>query len=295
MPTSRFCPASLISPRRLWGHSEQVSRYTCAGVLIAGVLMGMLVAPGGAHAQDAAISDYQPTVGQEGKDVVWVPTPQTLVEAMLDIAQVKPGEFLIDLGSGDGRTVIAAARRGLRALGIEYNPDMAALARRNASQAGVDGLATFHTGDLFEADLTQAQIITMFLLPSINEQLKPQLLKLAPGTRIVSNSFTMGDWDADQSTVVTEQCSSYCTALLWIIPAQVAGTWRLGDQTLTLTQQYQMLAGTLGQTNLSDARMTGATIAFTAAGVRYVGTVAGEKMTGRIEGGAGGAWTATRR
>jgi len=282
MQTPRFCHASLVSPRRVWS------------LLAASTLVWALAAPVDAHAQDAATSGYQPTVGQEGKDVVWVPTPQTLVEEMLNIAQAKPGEFLIDLGSGDGRTVITAARRGLRALGIEYNPDMVELARRNASQAGVDELASFQTGDLFEADLSQAQIITMFLLPSINEQLKPHLLELAPGMRIVSNSFNMGDWDADQSTVVTEQCSSYCTALLWIIPAQVAGTWRLGDQTLTLTQQYQMLGGTLGQTGLSDARMDGATISFTVAGVRYVGTVADDKMTGRIEGGAGGVWTATR-
>jgi len=282
MQTPRFCRlchASLVVSRRWY--------LLC-------VCVWTLTLPVGVHAQDAATSGYQPMVGQEGKDVVWVPTPQTLVEEMLDIARVQPGEFLIDLGSGDGRTVIAAARRGLRALGIEYNPDMVALARRNARQAGVDGLADFHTGDLFEADLSQAQIVTLFLLPSINEQLKPHLLELAPGTRIVSNSFTMGDWEADQTSVVTEQCSSYCTALLWIIPARVAGSWRLGDQTLTLAQQYQVLDGVLGAAGLSDARMNGATISFTVAGVRYVGTVAGEQMTGHIDGGSGGVWTATR-
>jgi len=231
-------------------------------------------------------------VGQEGKDVVWVPTPQTLVEEMLNIAQVKAGERLIDLGSGDGRTVIAAAQRGLTALGIEYNPDMADLARRNARAAGVEGRATFLTGDLFEADLGQAQIITMFLLPSINEQLKPRLLELAPGTRIVSNSFTMGDWEPDGRSVVTQDCHSYCTALLWVVPAKVAGSWRLGGQTLTLAQQYQMLSGTLGQDTLSEARMDGTAISFGVAGVRYTGTVQNGVMTGRTEDGA--VWSATR-
>jgi len=157
----------------------------------------VLALPGGGYAQEASEKAYAPTVGQEGKDVVWVPTPQTLVDEMLNLAKAKPGEYLIDLGSGDGRTVISAAQRGLTALGIEYNPNMAELARRNARQAGVEKSATFHIGDLFEADLSKADIITMFLLPTINERLKPSLLKLKPGTRIVSNSFTMGDWEAD--------------------------------------------------------------------------------------------------
>jgi len=250
----------------------------------------------GAQAQQApAEQGYQPTVGQEGKDVVWVPTPQALVEEMLNIAKVRPGEYLIDLGSGDGRTVITAAKRGLTALGIEYNPDMAELARRNARAAGVESSATFHTGDLFEADLSGADIITMFLLPSINEQLKPSLLKLQPGTRIVSNSFTMGDWEADQRMVVTENCQSYCTALLWVIPARVEGDWILGEQTLHLTQQYQMLSGTLGKSPLSEARMNGETISFVADGVRYVGTVNSGRMNGRSEGGKAKTWTARKK
>jgi len=266
---------------------------TLAGVTLA---LALALPEGGTQArQTQAVSaqSYQPTVGQEGKDVVWVPTPQALVEEMLNIARAKPGEYLIDLGSGDGRTVITAARRGLRALGIEYNPDMAELARRNARQAGVESAATFHTGDLFEADLSGADIITMFLLPSINEQLKPSLLKLQPGTRIVSNTFTMGDWEADQRLTVTENCQNYCTALLWVIPARVEGDWRLGDKTLRLTQQYQMLSGTLGQTALSEARMNGDTISFVADGVRYVGTVNNGRMTGRIDGGK--TWTARKK
>jgi len=213
---------------------------------------------------------------------------------MLNIAKVKPGETLIDLGSGDGRTVITAAQRGLTALGIEYNPDMADLARRNARLAGVEKSARFITGDLFEADLSKADVITMFLLPTINERLKPSLLKLKPGTRVVSNSFTMGDWEADQSTDVSEGCQSYCTALLWIVPARVEGDWQFGDQTLRLSQKYQRLSGTLGGAALSDARMQGDVIRFSVGKVRYVGTVKNGTMSGRTEGSTSTQWSARK-
>ena len=170
---------------------------------------------------------FEPQVGQAGKDVVWVPTPQALVDKMLDLAKLTPQDFLMDLGSGDGRTVITAAKRGARALGIEYNPDMVELSRRNAAEAKVSDRATFEKADLFETDLSKAQVITMFLLPSINMKLRPKILQLKPGTRIVSNSFTMEDWVADEQANVTENCTSWCTALLWIVPAQVQGTWQL--------------------------------------------------------------------
>jgi len=251
--------------------------------------------PASAQSQQTTAATYEPTVGQAGKDVVWVPTPQTLVDEMLNIAKAKPGEYLIDLGSGDGRTVITAAQRGLTALGIEYNPDMAALARSNARQAGVEKSARFLTGDLFDADLSKADIITMFLLPSINERLKPSLLKLKPGTRIVSNSFTMGDWEADQSEFVSDNCQSYCTALLWIIPARVDGDWQLGDKTLRFAQRYQRIEGTLGASPLSEARLHGDAITFTADGVRYVGTVKDGTMSGRIEGDNAKTWSARKR
>ena len=145
----------------------------------------------------AQAKPFEPTVGQAGKDVVWVPTPQALVEKMLDLAKVTPQDFLMDLGSGDGRTVITAAKRGLRAQGIEYNPDMVELSKRNATAAGVADKATFVKADLFETDFSKAQVITMFLLPSINLRLRPTILNMKPGTRIVSNSFTMDDWQAD--------------------------------------------------------------------------------------------------
>lgn len=231
---------------------------------------------------------YEPRVGQEGKDVVWVPTPQSLVEKMLDIAKVTPKDYLIDLGSGDGRTVITAAKRGLTAHGIEYNPDMVDLAKRRAAEVGVANRATFTKADLFESDFSKANVITMFLLPSINERLRPIILDLKPGTRIVSNSFTMGNWRADDTFTVTDDCTNYCTALLWIVPAKVGGTWRMGNQDLTLKQDFQMLEGTLGTAAISDAKMTGGTISFTANGSRYSGTVEGNTMKGSN-------WSATRK
>src|SRR5215203_1810670 len=232
-----------------------------------------------AHAQtQAPAKPFEPQVGQAGKDVVWVPTPQALVDKMLDMAKLTPQDFLIDLGSGDGRTVITAAKRGARALGIEYNPDMVELARRNAAEAKVSDKATFEKADLFESDLSKAQVITMFLLPSINMKLRPKLLELKPGTRIVSNSFTMEDWVADETSNVTEGCTSWCTALLWIVPAKVQGAWQMPQGELQLTQQFQMLSGTLAGATISDARMRGDQIAFTAGGVKFTGTVSGNSI-----------------
>src|SRR5574341_131332 len=188
---------------------------------------------------------YEPQVGQEGKDVIWVPTPQALVDRMLDMAKVTPNDFVIDLGSGDGRTVISAAKRGAKALGIEYNPDMVELSKRNAAKAGVSDKASFVKADLFESDFSQAQVITMFLLPDINIRLRPKILDLKPGTRIVSNSFTMGEWKADDTADAKDGCVSYCTAYLWIVPAKVEGTWQLAQGSLTLSQSFQMISGAL--------------------------------------------------
>ena len=190
---------------------------------------------------------YEPTVSQAGKDVVWVPTPQPTVDNMLALSKLTPQDYLIDLGSGDGITVISAAKKGARAHGVEFNPDMVALSQRKAKEAGVSDKATFAQGDLYEADLSKATVITLFLLPNINLKLRPSLLELKPGTRIVSNTFDMGDWQSD-AEATSEACTSWCKAMLWVVPAKVAGSWRLGDQTLTLTQQYQIVGGTLGST-----------------------------------------------
>ena len=247
-----------------------------------------------AQAQSAK-DEYQPQVGQEGKDVIWVPTPQALVDKMLDMAKVTPSDYVIDLGSGDGRTVITAAKRGARALGIEYNPDMVELSKRNAAIAGVSDKANFAKADLFESDFSQAQVITMFLLPDINLQLRPKILDLKPGTRIVSNSFTMGDWKADETATVKDGCASYCTAYLWIVPAKVDGTWKLSQGEIALKQTYQALSGSIRSgattTPITDAKLNGEHISFTAGRVKYSGRVSGNSMDGES---SNGKWTATR-
>ena len=231
--------------------------------------------------QGTATAPFEPRVGQPGKDVVWVPSPQTLVDKMLDMAKLTPQDFLMDLGSGDGRTVITAAKRGATAQGVEYNPDMVTLSKANAAKEGVAAKATFVQADLFKTDLTKATVITMFLLPSINMQLRPTLLNLKPGTRIVSNTFTMEDWDPDQTFSVPDPCVSWCTALLWIIPAKVQGTWKMPQGSLTLNQQFQKLTGTLGTTAIADGKMNGDEIMFTAGGTKYSGRLNGNTIQGQ--------------
>lgn len=240
-----------------------------------------------------APSTYEPRVGQAGKDVVWVPTPDAMVESMLDMADVTPQDFLMDLGSGDGRTVIAAARRGVRAEGIEYNPDMVALAQRNAAAAGLADLATFQHADLFETDFSHAQVLTMFLLPQINMKLRPAILNMAPGTRVVSNSFLMEDWIPDETRRLPD-CGSWCTAHLWIVPARVEGEWSLPQGTLTLTQRFQKLTGWLDSSPLVDPTLRGDVISFTANGAAYSGRVQGTTVTGTVTGGGSGTFTATK-
>jgi hypothetical protein len=223
-----------------------------------------------------------------------VPTPQALVDKMLDMAKVTPQDYLMDLGSGDGRTVITAAKRGARAQGIEYNPDMVALAKKNAIAAGVTDKATFAQADLFATDFSKAQVITMFLLPSINLKLRPTILNMKPGTRVVSNTFTMEDWQPDQVETIQE-CTSWCTANLWIVPAKVEGTWQMPQGALTLKQSFQMLSGTLGSTPISDAKLRGEEITFKVGNATYNGRLQGDSLRGTVTGGSGGNWTATRK
>jgi SAM-dependent methyltransferase len=258
------------------------------------LFLSVLSAAACAQAQPAK-QEFQPQVGQEGKDVIWVPTPQELVEKMLDIAKVTPKDYVIDLGSGDGRTVITAAKRGAKALGIEYNPDMVELSKRNAAKEGVTDKASFVKADLFEADLSQAQVITMFLLPDINIKLRPKILDLRPGTRIVSNSFTMGEWTADDTVNVKNGCASYCTAYLWIVPAKVEGTWQLPDGELALKQTFQMLSGTLKTGNNVapiNGKVTGDQIRFTAGGTEYQGRISDKTIEGNSK--SGGNFKASR-
>jgi methyltransferase family protein len=265
------------------------------------VLLTVCLCLAGAAAQaqapqaPATQKPFEPYSGQPGKDVVWVPTPQALVDKMLDMARVTPRDYLIDLGSGDGRTVITAAKRGVRALGIEYNPDMVELSVRNAAAAGVSDKASFVKADIFESDFSKATVITMFLLPDLNLRLRPKLLDLAPGTRLVSNSFRMEAWEPDDTATITDDCVSWCTALFWIVPAKVEGTWRMPQANLTLTQQFQMVSGTLGSTPISNGRLRGNEITFTVGGAEYSGQVKGSSMQGTIKGGNSGTWSATRQ
>lgn len=252
-----------------------------------------------AQAQPAAKAEFVPEVGQSGKDVVWVPTAQGLVDRMLDMAKLTAKDIHYDLGSGDGRTVITAAKRGATAFGVEYNPDMVELSRRNAAKEGVTGKATFIHGDIFQTDFSKATVITLFLLPDLNVKLRPQILDMKPGTRVVSNSFTMGDWKSDETQSAKDNCTSYCTAYLWIVPAKVEGTWKSGNEELKLAQEYQMVQGSLNVggrlANVQNGRLRGDQISFTAGENRYAGRVSGNVIEGTVtSGGKTAPWTATR-
>jgi hypothetical protein len=239
---------------------------------------------------------YEPQVGQAGKDVVWVPTNQALVDKMLDLAKVTPQDVVMDLGSGDGRTVITAAKRGATGIGVEFNPDMVELSKKNAAAAGVTTKATFVKGDLFETDLSKATVITMFLLPSINMKLRPSILNLKPGTRIATNTFTMEDWEPDQSETIGGECTSWCTAHYWMVPAKVDGTWTLASGgTLTIAQKFQNFDGTLGSAAIVGGKLTGSEINFNVGSQKYTGRVDGNSMKGTIAGGSGGSWSASHR
>ncbi|MCL2877666.1 MAG: class I SAM-dependent methyltransferase [Acidobacteria bacterium] len=249
----------------------------------------------GGFAQTGSGESYVPQSGQAGKDVVWVPTPQELVDAMLDTAKVTSSDYVMDLGSGDGRTVITAAKRGATAMGIEYNPEMVALAKRNAAKEGVSAKATFVEADLFKSDFSKATVITMFLLPGINLELRPKILDLKPGTRVVSNTFDMGDWKADQTTRLAENCVNWCTAYFWIVPAKVNGTWKLDNGQIVFNQVFQDVTGTLtvsGKNTNFTGKLEGDKISFNAGDTEYTGTVSGNTISGTRAG--GGSWKATR-
>jgi Histone methylation protein DOT1 len=190
--------------------------------------------------------------------VPYVPTPQDVVERMLEMANVGPQDYLIDLGSGDGRIVVTAARKhGTRGFGVDLNPTRIAEANENARKAGVTDKVQFYQRDLFETDLTQASVVTMYLLPRVNLELRPKLLDLKAGTRIVSHDFSMGDWPADQHVQMDSKdkyggSGGVSDIYLWIIPAKVAGTWqaRLNfrgkpvDYEFRFDQQFQSVSGT---------------------------------------------------
>jgi SAM-dependent methyltransferase len=250
-------------------------------------------------AQAPTPQQYEPQVGQEGKDVVWVPMPDDQLEKLLDMAKVTPADFVMDLGSGDGRTVIAAAKRGARAMGVEFNPDLVALSEREAKKAGVAGRTAFVQGDLFETDLSRATVITLFLLDEINMKLRPTLLSLKPGTRVLSNTFKMGDWEPDGHEWYPPGCFNWCSLYLWIVPARVEGSWRAPQGKLALKQKYQAVTGTFRNGGkalpISSGRLSGEAIRFTAGGAEYRARVDGNVIEGTVvANGAVRPWKATR-
>jgi len=249
-------------------------------------------------AKPSAKEQYKPIVGMPGKDAVWVPTSHAMIEKMLDVAQVTPRDFVMDLGSGDGRAIIAAAKRGARGRGVEYNADLVEFSKREAAAAGVADKAEFVQGDMYTADISEATVLALFLLPSNIERLVPNFLKMRPGSRIVANTFWVDGWSPDETERLEEGCENWCTAHLFIIPANVAGRWKLPQGELVLTQDYQMVQGTLtadGQQMPVNGRLRGDQITFTAGPVEYTGRVNGASMQGTTQAAAGSSsWSATR-
>jgi SAM-dependent methyltransferase len=242
---------------------------------------------------------YTPYEGQEGKDVVWVPTPYSLVEKMLDMAKVTSKDFVMDLGSGDGRNIIAAAKRGARTLGVEYNPDMVKLSRELAAKAGVADKALFVEGDMYEADISRATVLALFLLPENLDKLVKKFLALPPGTRIVLNTYPVTGWTADEIGKATDGCGNWCTALLYYVPARVEGTWRIGESELVLKQEFQMISGTMTMKGvrmpITHGKLRGDRISFNVGTASYEGLVTGNAIRGEIKSSTTGAWEAVKK
>ena len=255
-----------------------------------------------ALAQQPAAKPFEPVSGQAGKDVVWVPSPPAMVNKMMELAHVTKDDFVMDLGSGDGRNVIAAAKLGARALGVEFNPDMVALSRRLAQEAGVGDKAQFVEADMYTYDISKATVMALFLLPVNMNKLAPKFYNLAPGSRIVANTFGIEGWEPDErvSLAATAECESWCEVLLWIVPEKVAGTWAMANGTMVLTQEYQTIQGTVtvgGQAqNVVMGRMRGEEIAFVAGGIGYKGRARGNTIEGTVTTPNGEVpWRATRK
>jgi SAM-dependent methyltransferase len=259
-----------------------------------------------AAAQQQQQKPYEPQVGQAGKDVIWVPTPDEVVDRMLRMAQVGPNDVVYDLGAGDGKIAIAAAKKfGARSTGIEYNPEMARHAQGNVEKSGVNGRARILNGDIFVINFSEATVVTMYLLPNLNMKLRPTLLAMKPGTRVVSHSFTMEDWEADEISSMDGR-----RAYFWVVPANVGGSWALetgsDKNEISFEQRFQKLEGTINlgltQGGLRDARLRGFSIGWALVdnnGVLkvYSGRVTGAKMEGnwRADNGTEGRWSATKK
>ena len=253
---------------------------------------------GVAVAAAAADVPYEPTVGQAGKDVIWVPTPDTMVEKMLDVAAVTSQDFVMDLGSGDGRNIIGAAKRGARGIGVEYNPQLVDYARKRAVAAGVADRAQFIEGDMYAADVSPASVLMLFLIPDNLRKLMPKILAMKAGTRVVSNTYEFPVWSAEKAETVRD-CPAFCIVFLYVVPAKVAGVWRMPDGELTLEQDFQRVGGSYDFSGidlpLENGRLYGADIRFTVNGIEYSGNIDGDVMRGTAKGRNGThAWTAAR-
>ena len=275
--------------------------------IAAAAMLVLAVAAGNADAQTARSNTFEPVVGQAGKDVIWVPTPPMLVERMLRMAQVTPQDTVIDLGSGDGRIAITAARDfKARSYGLEFNPDMVALSQREAEKAGVAGRATFVQADIYKSDFSNANVLTMYLLPNINLDMRPIILKMKPGTRVVSHQFTMGDWTPDETADFSGR-----SAYLWVVPAKVDGKWAVEAGanvpafTFSIRQEYQRISGFAGPGAISfglrEPALWGDRIRFSFVDEQgrsreFSGTVSGNAISGemRTNGSAATQFTARR-
>ena len=233
---------------------------------------------------------FEPYSGQPGKDVVWVPTPEATVQVALNLAGLGPKDYVIDLGSGDGRMVIAAARRGARGHGVEFNPKMVELSNQYAKEAGVADRATFIEGDMYAADLSKATVLPLFLLSRNLDQLVPNFLKLRPGVRIVTVGYTITDWDYDEAARVQPPCNAWCGVYKYIVPANANGAWKLDGSDFVVQQKFQKFTGSLGGAPVEEGRLHGDEISFIVGGVPYYGTVNGARMLGLRP----NSWRATR-
>ena len=245
---------------------------------------------------------FEPVSGQAGKDVVWVPSPPDMVNKMMELGAVTAKDFVIDLGSGDGRNVIAAAKLGAQALGVEYNPDMVALSKKLALEAGVADKAQFVQADMYEYDISKATVMALFLLPVNMNRLAPKFFNLAPGSRIVANTFGIEGWEPDARVTLpsASECESWCEALLWIVPAKIAGTWAMPNGSMTLTQDYQTIQGTITMGGQAETvvmgRLRGEEFTFTAGGRTYKGIAKGNTISGSMTTPKGEVpWAATRQ
>jgi SAM-dependent methyltransferase len=250
--------------------------------------LALVFALGGITQAQEPQKPFEPRSGQAGKDVVWVPSPPAMVSKMLEMAKVTPDDFVMDLGSGDGRNIIAAAKLGARAVGVEFNPEMVALSRKLATEAGVGDKAQFIEGDMYAADISQATVLALFLLPVNLNRLTPKFLDMKPGSRIAGNTFAMDGWEPDDRFTLDDgtDCSSWCEALLWIVPAKAAGTWKMANGTITLTQKYQVIQGSIttdaGTHAIANTALQGADISFIAGGLTYQGQIDGDTIVGTI-------------